>query len=132
VGREDIRSAFFIVWIIVSAVIFLALLAPFVLSTDTLTAIVPVCEWKTKYNRECPLCGMTRSFVCISHGDLAQARNRNRWSVHLYSVFLGNEMLALSVLIIKIRAARFIPRRVSREWPTVTHHKENMVCKRSV
>jgi hypothetical protein len=132
VGHEEIRFAFFVVWIIVSVVIFLVLLAPFVLSMDTLNAMVPVCEWKAKYNKECPLCGMTRSFVYISHGDFAQARDQNRWSVHLYAIFLVNEILALSVLAIKIRTARLVARLVSGEWPTVTYHKENTVCKRSV
>lgn len=112
---ETTRFVFIVVWIIASATIFLVLVAPFVLSTDTLNAIVPACEWKTKYNRECPLCGMTRSFVCISHGDLAQARNWNRWSVRLYTVFLVNEVLALCVLVIKVREAHFVPRLVSRE-----------------
>jgi hypothetical protein len=128
----EIRSAIFVVWIIVSVVILLILLAPFALSMDTLKAIVPVCEWKAKYNRECPLCGMTRSFVYISHGDFTQARDQNRWSVHLYAIFLVNEILALSVLSIKVGAARSSTRLVSGEWPTVTHHKENTVCKRSV
>lgn len=103
--REQLRKALWIDWLVVSGVILFVLLAPLALPARTLFALTPVCEWKAKYNAECCLCGMTRSFIDISRGDFARATERNRGSVPLYAALLANECLA----------AWFILRRAKKE-----------------
>ena len=91
---ETYRLAFGIVWLVISVVILLILLAPHVLPADTVRALAPQCEWQAKYNKDCALCGMTRGFILISHGRLREARNANRNALLLYSLFVLNEIAA--------------------------------------
>jgi len=72
-NRDEVKLSFLIVWLILSVGILLVLVAPFVVSADTIAALVPTCVWKAKYGRECPLWGMTTSFIQISHGNFKQA-----------------------------------------------------------
>lgn len=41
-------------------------------------ALGRLCWWRSLLGHDCPLCGMTRSFVALAHGDLAGAL---RWHV---------------------------------------------------
>jgi hypothetical protein len=109
--RGQLGRALRIDWLVVSGVILLLLAAPVALPERTLFALTPVCEWKAKYNAECPLCGMTRGFLDISHGDFARAVERNRGSVPLYAAFLINECLA----------AWFVLRRLKKEESLCKH-----------
>jgi hypothetical protein len=54
----------------------------------------------------CPLCGMTRAFVSISRGDLAQALEFNQCSIAVYGIFLANEVCV----------AAFMARRIGKFW----------------
>jgi hypothetical protein len=89
----EVKASVLITWGIVSVVILMILLMPFLLSPNTIKEIVPLCEWKVKYNRSCPLCGMTTSFIMISLGDFAGAVNSNSFSLWLYNLFLFNEII---------------------------------------
>jgi hypothetical protein len=86
-----LRSA----WLVVSLELAVVLLAPFLLSAETIYALAPVCEWKARRHKECVLCGMTRSFVAISRGDFSEAMRRNRGSIPLYALMIVNEGAAL-------------------------------------
>ena len=99
----QIKLAIFFVWIVLSGVILCTLVAPFLLSADTINDMVPRCEWKSKYNQECPLCGMTTGFIYISQGQFTQAGMANSFSLYLYSVFVVNEIAIMLVLIKKIK-----------------------------
>jgi len=77
----------------------LAILAsPFALGRDRVARIVPMCEWKAKYGRECAFCGMTTSFLDISEGHLSEASHANRAGVPLYLLFVANEIRALALI----------------------------------
>jgi hypothetical protein len=89
---EDVRRSFRIVWVTVSLVVLGVLAAPFALGRDRLTRMVPVCEWKAKYGRECAFCGMTTSFLDISEGRLREAGHANRAGIPLYLLFVTNEI----------------------------------------
>jgi hypothetical protein len=52
-----------------------------------------LCPLKTVTGVPCPLCGMTRAFVSVSHGDMASAWALNAASIPVYVAGLG--MLAL-------------------------------------
>lgn len=89
------RQAFRIVWLAVSLIILATLAAPFVLGRERLANLVPVCEWKAKYHRPCPFCGMTTSFVDISEGRFSDAKRSHRAGIPLYLLFVSNELGAL-------------------------------------
>src|SRR5215472_12636071 len=94
----EVRQSLRIVWLAVSLAVFAALAAPFALGRERLARLVPVCEWKARYGRECPFCGMTTSFVAISEGRLGEASRANRAGIPLYGLFVCNELCALALL----------------------------------
>lgn len=101
--RDRLRTALIIDWLVVSALILPVLLAPFLLSAGTIGALEPVCQWKARYHRECPLCGMTTAFILISNGKLAEAQGRNRASVPLHAAFLLNECAGICLVVLQLR-----------------------------
>ena len=96
--RRDFGKSLRIVWLVLSLIVLAALAAPFALGERRLVQVVPVCEWKARYNRECPFCGMTTSFLAISSGRLGDARRANRAGVPLYLLLISNEVCALLFL----------------------------------
>ena len=93
---EDVRRSFRIVWVTLSLVILAVLISPFALGRERLARIVPACEWKAKYGRECAFCGMTTSFLDISEGQLREAGRANRGGIPLYLLFVVNEICMLA------------------------------------
>jgi len=88
----EFKQALRIVWLVVSFLILAALAAPFALGRDRLARLVPLCEWKSKYGRECAFCGMTTSFLDISEGRFGDATHANRAGIPLYFLFVSNEI----------------------------------------
>jgi uncharacterized protein DUF2752 len=93
--NRDAKQSFLIVWIVLSVAILVSLAAPFALGRERLARLVPVCEWKAKYGRECAFCGMTTSFVDISEGQFGDASRANHAGIPLYLLFVSNEVCAL-------------------------------------
>lgn len=91
----EIKKAFIIVWFIISFVIFLMLLFPFILPNNTILSIVPTCEWKIKYHKDCSLCGMTTAFILLSEGHIKAALTYNKGCLFLYMLFIINEAVIL-------------------------------------
>jgi len=111
---REIKLALSIVWLVVSLIILMTLITPFILSDDTIFALSPKCEWKTKYNKVCPLCGMTRSFIFISQGKFSQAVMRNKFSIYLYFIFILNEIVISFFLANKIKRGGYYDRVIIR------------------
>lgn len=103
---DQVKMSFFIAWLAVSLAILLVLMAPFVLSADEIASLIPTCEWRARYNQECPLCGMTTSFILISQGSFKAALVANKASLLLYGSFVINELFAFL----------FISSRLGRRW----------------
>ncbi len=99
----DVKRSFIISWLVISAVIFTMIVCPFVLPERSIYSIAPKCEWKTKYHKECILCGMTTAFIELSRGKINAAERSNRFSLCLYSIFVLNEFLACVYLGRKLR-----------------------------
>lgn len=95
ISQDEVRRSFSIAWLVVSLAILLVLTAPFVLSADEIANLMPVCERKARYKQECPLCGMTTSFILISQGNFKAALETNKGSLLLYGGFVANELFAL-------------------------------------
>jgi len=83
----------------VSFVILAVLATPFLVDDNKIKNAVPRCEWKVKYNKECPFCGMTTGFLLISKGRFSEASESNRLSLFLYSIFVINEIVILAVIL---------------------------------
>jgi Protein of unknown function (DUF2752) len=94
----ELKQALRIVWLVVSLLILGALAAPFTLGRERVARLVPICEWKSRYGRECAFCGMTTSFLDISEGRFGEATHANRAGIPLYLLFVSNEagLLALA------------------------------------
>jgi len=108
---NEVKVSFLIVWLIISLVILITLIAPFVFSSERLASLTPTCEWKAKYHRECILCGMTTSFILISRGNFTAALSANRASLALYLTFVANQISVLLFLGKVVRQGwRLLPR----------------------
>lgn len=95
---QELKQALGIVWLVVSLLILGALTAPFALGRERVARLVPACEWKSKYGRECAFCGMTTSFLDISEGRFGDAAGANRAGIPLYLLFVSNE-IGLAVIV---------------------------------
>lgn len=91
----DFRAAFGIVWVILSGISLGLIAAPWIVTPDQVAAVVPKCEWKVRYGRECFLCGMTTAFFDIAGGRFREAERSNRGSVPLYAGLIGNEFTVI-------------------------------------
>jgi uncharacterized membrane-anchored protein len=100
---SDARKAFFIVWVTVSVTLGAAAVAPLIASPDTIARLAPRCEAKTRYGRECFLCGATTGFIAIGRGDFASAESANRASLPLYFGFVSDAAAAIFVLVRRLR-----------------------------
>jgi hypothetical protein len=47
-----------------------------------------LCPWYHLFDITCPFCGMTRGFIAISHGEIAEAISLNPTSPLIYGTFL--------------------------------------------
>ena len=92
---QNIGLSLKLVWLVISLGILLILAAPFTLGSEKVARLAPVCEWKAKYSRPCAFCGMTTSFLDISHGRFRDAGQSNRGAIPLYLLFLCDELAAL-------------------------------------
>lgn len=77
-------------WTAVSLLLLAVLLAPFVLSPAWLQDTLPQCEWKARYQRECPACGLTTAFFAVARGDWDAARHANAGALPLFALFASN------------------------------------------
>jgi len=71
---------------------------PFLISAETISGLLPVCEWKLKYDHPCPFCGMTTSLFLISSGEFANAFAANSISAWIYPLFALNTALVICFL----------------------------------
>lgn len=62
-------------------------IASFVLTPNTAN-LIPLCFFKYLSHLDCPGCGLTRSFISISHGNFIQALQFNLLGPFVYLYFL--------------------------------------------
>jgi hypothetical protein len=98
---KQVKVALFVVWIVLSGIILTILIVSFLLPAASVNAIVPKCEWKIKFNKPCPLCGMTTSFLAISRGRFKEADAANGLGIYLFSLFVSNEIVLTALLLFK-------------------------------
>ena len=86
-----------IVWTILTIITASTLLLPFLVDSQVILQHTPVCVSQQQFHVECKLCGMTRAFIVIAAGHFGQARQLNSGSLLLYTGFLANSALYLSL-----------------------------------
>jgi len=96
--KSEVSLSFFIAWMVISVVVLGVLLAPIILPGATIRRLEPQCEWKVRYGKECPMCGMTTSFILICRGKFKEASGANRASIPLFSILVANEICAILLL----------------------------------
>jgi hypothetical protein len=99
--NKQIKLALSVVWIVLSGIILIILIVTFILPADSIDAIVPKCESKIKFNKPCPLCGMTTGFLDISRGQFKEASMANGFGIYLFSIFVSNEIVMVAVFLLK-------------------------------
>jgi hypothetical protein len=92
---RDIKIAIVWTWLIVSGMLVIAAVAPFLFPADLLAGLAPVCEAR-KAGGSCILCGMTTAFLRIGSGDWAGALAAHRGSAVLWTTFLLNFVVAVA------------------------------------
>lgn len=84
--------AFSYAWLLISGLILLVLISPFVARESVLLEAGRLVQ--APHEKPCVLCGMTRGFVSISAGDFARARELNPNAPAFYILLVLNEVLA--------------------------------------
>jgi len=105
-GRQrELTLVGLLVWLILSAGVFITLALPFVVPQHRLTQLIPQCEWQSQFHKPCAFCGMTTAFYAISRGDFIQAHRLNPLSLYIYAMFVLNTLFAAIALK---RSTRFV------------------------
>jgi len=102
----DWRKALNWSWTAISLLLLAVLLVPFLIPPAWVQATLPQCEWKARYRRECPACGMTTAFYAIAGGDWLAARHANAAAVPLFAILLSNFTLWLMWHVSRFRRSR--------------------------
>jgi hypothetical protein len=67
-------------------------------------ALTPECHFKRLFGHECLTCGLTRGFMAMSHGRVADAFRYNRGAPFLYAMGWAGVAAAMRVLAGSLRA----------------------------
>jgi hypothetical protein len=102
----EFKAVIRLVWVVVTLATLGAAAVPFLLSAETISRLVPMCESKRRYGRECFLCGTTTGFIAISQGDWDTAARSNRLAIPLFGLFLANAGIAMVYFGLRARALR--------------------------
>jgi len=97
----DVRAALVIAWVVVSAVLMTAVLAPYFVSADTLNSWIPVCEAKLR-GSSCVLCGMTTAYLRLAAFDFQGALEANPYSLLLWLGSILNFAAAKAYILFRL------------------------------
>ena len=86
---KDLRRALTWVWLLLSAVLPLALAAALLLPERSLLSASASLQ-SAHEQGPCVLCGMTRALLALAHGDLSGALAHQRWSVFALCVAVAS------------------------------------------
>ncbi len=79
-----------------------------------------LCPWYHLFDITCPFCGMTRGFIAISHGEIAEAISLNPASPLIYTTFLVMGAKGLFELAFPSSAKKKWPKPVVMSWYLVS------------
>ncbi len=91
--KAELKKSLKIIGLLVFIAAFVSTISPILLPHSFIMQNVPVCKYKSLYNKECFACGLTGAFCDISNGNLSEAGKKNAASVPLYMFFLLYQVL---------------------------------------
>jgi hypothetical protein len=100
--RADVKPALTGTWLVISAVMALAALMPFLAPAEALYGLFPECPSRAR-GGSCPMCGMTTAWIFIARGDTASALEANAGSVPLWTASVVNFLVAVAYSITMLR-----------------------------
>ncbi len=100
------RRTLIAAWLVASAGLLFALVAPYLVPEQTLFSASAVFAVPHGRGETCALCGMTRAFAAIARGDFAAALLYNRGSVAFYGVLLANSLAVAAFLLRRMHKGR--------------------------
>lgn len=89
-GDPDVRRALVLAWGVVSVLGLGGVLCCWALPAGWILGVAPRCWSMVQQGVPCSLCGMTRAFLALSHGELGRALELNRAAPWLYAGLLVN------------------------------------------
>ena len=84
----QLGTALVMVWLVFSLAMAACVIAPHIVADETIRQMASSCS--VHHDRPCIMCGMTTSFLAMSKGDLATARQANAAGPILYGFFWLN------------------------------------------
>jgi len=90
-------------------------LLPFQPNTD-----LTLCLWYHLFGITCPFCGMTRGFIAISHGEIAEAISLNPASPLIYTTFLVMGAKGIYELAFPSSTKKNLPKPIIKTWYLVS------------
>ncbi len=91
---------------LLSGIFAASVLLPLPSSNGQIAHLPSVCPFYTLTGLPCPGCGLTRSFVCVSHGHLREALHWHPLGPVIYGVFL---LLWLRCGVYRLRGVTLLP-----------------------
>jgi len=90
--RLSFIVAFKSVYIFISLIIFFLFLFFVIMPEKTIYELLPTCEWKLYYGKECFFCGISHSFCEITKFNFYSAFNYNMLGIPLFFFLMVNEI----------------------------------------
>ena len=103
---RDVGRSLTAAWLVASAVLLFALIAPYLVPEKTLFGAGEALKVPHRSGETCALCGMTRAFAAIARGDFAAALGYNRGSVAFYGALLANQLGVVFFLLRRMHKRR--------------------------
>jgi hypothetical protein len=103
---KDSKTAGILSWLILSALGLLLLLAPWVVSQQTLLSLSDRCKVKHFAQEPCLVCGMTRSWIALAQGRWAEAFSIHRGGPMWFGLLAANELAAAGFVVYRWRQSR--------------------------
>ena len=88
-----------IVWLILTIIIIIVLIFPFLFNDNIIKELTPKCTKLSSCGEECFFCGTTRAFIHISKGEFQEAQYKNQGSLFLYCIFIINIVIFIFQII---------------------------------
>lgn len=66
-----------------------------------------LCLHRLIYNKPCPGCGLTRSFVCFAHGDIRTSYNYHRLGIPLFIIILLQ--IPIRLYLLRVGSSGYTP-----------------------
>lgn len=100
---KEYQVEIIVIWGIISLITLAVILSTFTIDSKTILENTPVCISKSQLDKDCVLCGMTRAFIEISHGNFSNGHQFNKASIFVYCTFLTNSIVFLMYMYKKIK-----------------------------